>query len=190
MYIDILHGIGCSKSIFYHRKTKVLRSSSKDTDLETNKKNCWNNKTLFKFQTQLGSPSLHTQKLYDYNLKTIKRFYPATILEHRCWKYASGYMGHFIPNFKLKLLNKWICFIICTSYLTTEKVCSYFQNSPKFPALEPSNFFSSLCQQCFIILTGVDNGTLTIEQRILTWGPQIMSGLQEVCEPPDNLQNI
>lgn len=72
-------------------------------------------------------------------------------------------MGHFISNFKLKLLNKWICFIIRTSYLTRES--SYFQNFPKCPALfiRILYFFPSLCQQCFT--AGLVNGTLNYREE-------------------------
>lgn len=54
---------------------------------------------------------------------------PSSILEHRCWEYASGHMGHLIPHFKLKLLNKRICFIICTSYQSANFLLSIWCRS-------------------------------------------------------------
>lgn len=105
-------------------------------------------------------------------------------------------MGHFIPNFELKLLNKWICFIICTSYLT-EKIVVTFRTSPKSPlrsletksplrSLEASVFFSSLCPQCF----GSSQWCPKYRMRNLNLGWQIMNGPQEICEPPGNLQKF
>lgn len=100
-------------------------------------------------------------------VNTADRLYPSSILEHRCRKYTSGYVGHFIPDFKLELLNEWIGFIICTSYLTTEKVCHYSQTVPELLALlaRTSTFYFSMATVHFVIRI---NGALTIKQRILS----------------------
>lgn len=74
--------------------------------------------------TQRKNPKIMSAQ--NNNQAKLKFSYPPSILEHRSWKHTPCHMRHFITNFKLKLLDKWVSIVICTSHLREEVKQPYY----------------------------------------------------------------